>query len=112
VRRTGLRVRDIESFARHVLGSDSLVAEHHPVGFGNENWKLRDGRDYRYVLKVGDPANQAKWNSSHVAYELAAAAGVPVPELVHVGSFDDHLVRIFKGGRRDHAKLPPAALGR
>lgn len=85
----------VESHARRVLGSDDLVAEHHPVGFGNENWKLLDESGCRFVLKIGDTASEAKWNSSHVAYGLAAAAGLPVPELIHVGKVDDHLVRVF-----------------
>lgn len=85
----------VESYARRVLGLDDLVAEHHPVGFGNENWKLQGSDGVRFVLKIGDTASEAKWNSSHIAYGLAAAAGLPVPELVHVGRLDDHLVRIF-----------------
>lgn len=93
--RTLLDVEVVESYAQRVLRSDDLVAEHHPVGFGNENWTLRDESGCRFVLKIGDGASEAKWNSSHVAYELAAAAGLPVPELRHVGQIDDHLVRIF-----------------
>lgn len=85
----------VESYAQRVLGTDDLSAEHHPVGFGNENWKLRRESGVRFVLKIGDEASEAKWTSSHVAYELAAAAGVPVPELRHVGKIDDRLVRIF-----------------
>lgn len=92
---TLLCARDVESHARRVLGSDDLVAEHHPVGFGNENWKLRDDSGCRFVLKIGDAGSEAKWNSSHLAYELAAAADLPVPKLVHVGNIDNHLVRIF-----------------
>lgn len=90
-----LPARDVESHARRVLGSNDLVAEHHPVGFGNENWKLRDDSGCRFVLRIGDAGSEAKWNSSHLALGLAAAAGLPVPELVHLGTIDHHLVRIF-----------------
>lgn len=92
---TLLLARDVESYARRVLGSNDLVAEHQPVGFGNENWKLRDDSGCRFVLKIGDAGSEAKWNSSHLALGLAAAAGLPVPELVHLGKIDHHLVRIF-----------------
>jgi aminoglycoside phosphotransferase (APT) family kinase protein len=92
---TLLPARDVESHARRVLGSNDLVAEHHPVGFGNENWKLRDDSGFRFVLKIGDAGSEAKWNSSHLALGLAAAADLPVPELVHLGKIDHHLVRIF-----------------
>lgn len=85
----------IERLARDVLGSTPVDVEHHPVGFGGENWKLRDDAGRRYVVKIGDWTNEAKWRSSHVAYELATAAGLPVPELVHQGELDAHLVRIF-----------------
>lgn len=85
----------VASHARRVLGSDDLTAERHPVGFGNENWKLNDGSRCRFVLKVGDVESEAKWNSSHVAYELAADVGLPVPTLVHVGRIGDHVARIF-----------------
>jgi aminoglycoside phosphotransferase (APT) family kinase protein len=85
----------VESCARRALGAEDLVAEHHPVGFGNENWKLRDESGCRFVLKIGDVASEMKWSSSHVAYQLAAAAGLPVPELMHVEEIDGHLVRIF-----------------
>lgn len=93
--RTLLLARDVKAYAQRVLGSDELVAEHHPVGFGNENWKLHDDSGCRFVLKIGDAGSEAKWNSSHLAYDLAATANLPVPELVHVGNIDDHLVRIF-----------------
>lgn len=86
---------EVERLAQRLLDSDHVAVEHHPVGFGNENWKLHGAGGRRYLLKVGDRANEAKWKSSHAAYALAAAAGVPVPELVHVGELGDHLVRIF-----------------
>ncbi|MEM9036394.1 MAG: aminoglycoside phosphotransferase family protein [Actinomycetota bacterium] len=90
-----LRASDVESYARRVLGSSRLVAEHQPVGFGNDNWKLRFNGDCRFVVKIGHSASEAKLNSSHLAYELASAAGLPVPELVHYGKAGDHLIRIF-----------------
>ena len=90
-----LGVKEVEHLARQVLGADLVMIEHHPVGFGNENWALGDAGGCRYVLKVGDRGNEAKWRSSHDAYRLAAAVGLPVPDLVHVGEFEDRLVRIF-----------------
>lgn len=92
---TLVSARRIEGLSRDVLGSAAVDVEHHPVGFGGENWKLRDDAGRRYVVKIGDRTNEAKWRSSHVAYELATAAGLPVPELVHQGELDAHLVRIF-----------------
>ncbi len=86
---------EVKRIALHVLESDGVTVERRLVGFGNENWRVRESGGSRYVLKVGDRGNEAKWRSSHVAYGLAAAAGVPVPELVHVGEFDGYLVRIF-----------------
>ena len=65
------------------------------MGFGNVNWRLRDTDGSCFVLKIGDSRNAAKWSSSHVALELAQAAGLQVPRLVHLGELDGHLVRIF-----------------
>lgn len=101
----------VESYARRVLSSRELVAQHHPVGFGNENWKLRDDSGCRFALKIGNVESEAKWNSSHIAYELAAAAGLPVPELIHVGTIEEHLVRIFTWieGENGSAVVPGSA---
>ena len=88
-------VAEVEGLAAAVLDRDDLRAQHHPVGFSNENWKLLDATGCRYLLKVGDRTMASKWTSSLAAYEQAAAVGVPVPAVVHVGSHDDHLVRIF-----------------
>lgn len=85
----------VERLGRRILGSDGLMAEHHPVGFGNENWVLRDTDGSRYVLKLGDRTNAAKWQSSHVALELASTAGLRVPEIVYLGELEGRLVRIF-----------------
>ena len=92
---TQLGAVEIERIARRVLQSNGVTVEREHAGFGNENWKVRDSSGSRYVLKVADRGNEAKWRSSHAAYGLAAAAGVPVPELAHVGEYQDHLVRIF-----------------
>jgi aminoglycoside phosphotransferase (APT) family kinase protein len=81
------------SLAREVLGGDPTV-EHLPVGYGNQNWRVASaGR--RYVLKLGPPDLAAKWTASRRAYDLAAGAGVPVPELVHFAVRSDAVVRVF-----------------
>jgi hypothetical protein len=95
MRRSVAGVDLVLAVARDALRSDGLSAEHHPVGFGNENWRLRDTDGSCYVLKIGDSGNGAKWRSSHVALELARAAGLRVPQLVHLGELDGRLVRIF-----------------
>ncbi len=64
------------------------------MGFGNENWRLRDTDGSCYVLKIGDSGNGAKWRSSHVALELAQAAGLQVPRFI-LGELGGVLVRIF-----------------
>ncbi len=81
------------SLAREVLGGDPAV-EHVPVGYGNQNWRVAAG-GHRYVLKLGPPDLAAKWTASRRAYDLAAAAGVPVPELVHFAVRPDAVVRLF-----------------
>jgi aminoglycoside phosphotransferase (APT) family kinase protein len=95
MRRSVAGIDQVLALARNALRSDGLSAEHHPVGFGNENWRLRDTDGSCFVLKIGDSGNAAKWSSSHVALELAQAAGLHVPRLVHLGELDGHLVRIF-----------------
>jgi aminoglycoside phosphotransferase (APT) family kinase protein len=81
------------SLARELLGGDPTV-EHVPVGYGNQNWRVAAGGE-RYVLKVGPPDLAGKWTASRRAYDLAAAAGVPVPEMVHFEVRPDAIVRIF-----------------
>ena len=73
-----------------------MTVQRHPVGFGNENWVIRtaDGA-CRWVLKVADLDNEAKWSSAHLALGLARSVGVPVAELVHEGRDDNVLVRVF-----------------
>jgi aminoglycoside phosphotransferase (APT) family kinase protein len=95
MRRSIARVDEVLTVARVALRSDGLAAEHHPVGFGNENWTLRDADGSRYVLKIGEPDNAAKWRSSHAALELAGQAGLHVPDLIYLGDLDGRLVRIF-----------------
>ena len=90
-----LGVDAVERLAQRVLACRRVTVERDPVGFGNENWKLRGPGNGQYLLKVGERDNLSKWTSSHIAYELAAVVGVPVPELVHFGEFEDHQVRIF-----------------
>ena len=95
MRRSVAGIDQVLALAQDALRSDGLSAEHHPVGFGNENWRLHDTDGSCFVLKIGDSGNAAKWSSSHVALELAQAAGLHVPRLVHLGELDGHLVRIF-----------------
>ena len=95
MRRSIAGIDQVLALAQDALRSDGLSAEHHPVGFGNENWRLCDTDGSCFVLKIGDSGNAAKWSSSHVALELAQAAGLHVPRLVHLGELDGHLVRIF-----------------
>jgi aminoglycoside phosphotransferase (APT) family kinase protein len=91
----GFSVGDVELLARRVLAVDGLRVERHPVGFGNENWRIETAAGARYVLKAAGRDNEAKWNSSHVAYGLARSAGLPVAELVFTGAVEDRLVRIL-----------------
>jgi aminoglycoside phosphotransferase (APT) family kinase protein len=95
MRRSVAGIDQVLDLAQDALQSDGLSVEHNPVGFGNENWRLRDTDGSCFVLKIGDRGNAAKWNSSHVALELAQAAGLQVPRLVHLGDLDGRLVRIF-----------------
>ena len=76
MRRSVAGIDQVLALAQDALRSDGLSAEHHPVGFGNENWRLRDTDGSWYVLKIGDSGDAAKWRSSHVALELAQAAGL------------------------------------
>lgn len=90
-----LRAADVEHVASSVLDRPVSVRRH-PVGFGNENWVVREtAGQQRWILKVGPLASEAKWRSAHEALALARSAGVPVPELVHDGSDGEHLIRIF-----------------
>lgn len=74
----------------------AVSVERHPVGFGNENWVVRDkDRTSQWILKVGSPASEAKWRSAHEALGLASSVGVPVPALLHMDMHDEWLVRIF-----------------
>ncbi len=84
-----------QSIALDLIG-EPVTVRRHPIGFGNENWVVRtsDGT-CRWMLKIADPANEAKWRSAHLAMDLARSVGVPVPELVHVERHDDVLLRVF-----------------
>jgi aminoglycoside phosphotransferase (APT) family kinase protein len=90
-----LQAADVEHVASSVLERPVSV-QRHPVGFGNENWIVREtAGEEQWILKVGSLASEAKWRSAHGALALARRAGVPVPELVHDGIHGEHLVRIF-----------------
>jgi hypothetical protein len=61
MRRSVAGIDQVLALAQDALRSDGLSAEHHPVGFGNENWRLRDTDGSCFVLKIGDSGNAAKW---------------------------------------------------
>jgi aminoglycoside phosphotransferase (APT) family kinase protein len=81
------------SLAREVLGGDPAV-DHVPAGYGSQNWRVAAGGE-RYVLKVGPPGMAEKWTASRRAHDLAAGAGVPVPDMVHFAVRPDAVVRVF-----------------
>src|SRR4051794_38194323 len=81
---------DVARLAREVLGSDLSTIDRHPVGFSNDSWQVTDTTGRSFVVKVAGLEFEPKWRSSSLAYRLAGDAGLPVPELVHFGAFDDH----------------------
>lgn len=64
------------------LTSAVATAEHLPVGWGNENWRVEAGGQ-RLIAKLGPPESATKWAATHPVYQLARGAGLPLPELVH-----------------------------
>lgn len=88
-------VGEAERLVSRVLAVVDVHAVRVPAGFGNENWRVETAEGARYVLKVAGRDNEEKWSSSHLAYELARSAGLPVAELVYSGIVDDQLARIF-----------------
>jgi aminoglycoside phosphotransferase (APT) family kinase protein len=79
----------IRRIAEAALGRSIESVEHVPVGWSNENWRVRtDGGD-ELVVKVGPPEAAAKWAATGVAYAHAARAGVPAPRLVHLDTACD-----------------------
>lgn len=88
-------VADVERIARDVLGSPDVQVLDAQHGYGNRSWQVVDADGRAYVLKLGDPTSAPKWRSAHRALDLAAAEGVPVPDLVHDGHHGEQLVRVF-----------------
>ncbi len=86
---------ELDALARRAVGAGVRSATELTDGFANAVWRLEldDGR--RVVLKLSPPPELEQLSYERnllrmeaAAYELAAAAGVPVPELL-VAGFDD-----------------------
>ena len=73
----------VRAVAATALGQAVACAEHLPVGWGNENWRVETDEGERFVVKLGPAESAPKWGATRAAYAVAAARGVPVPELVH-----------------------------
>lgn len=83
------------ALARTTLGRAVEAVERLPVGFGNDSWRVSTD-DGTFTLKVGPPSAAPKWASARQAHDLAAAVGVPVPELVHFAVHPDAVVRVLR----------------
>lgn len=90
-----LTVAEVERLARSVLGSTGVAVRRSLPGYGNQSWRIDGAGGRGLVLKVGRLSSGPKWRSAHRALALAAAEGIPVPDLVHDGQHGDHLVRVF-----------------
>ncbi|MEM7286988.1 MAG: aminoglycoside phosphotransferase family protein [Actinomycetota bacterium] len=91
--------RSSESVAQltaSVLADDVVLAEHLPIGFGNENWRLTTSSGERFIAKFGPSSSGAKWRSAQEAQRLAASVGVPVARLVYFGDGAEEILRIFE----------------
>jgi aminoglycoside phosphotransferase (APT) family kinase protein len=73
----------VAAVAEAALAVDVQRADHLPVGWGNENWRVEAGGGERFVVKLGPPESAPKWQATRNAYAIAAAQDVPVPELLH-----------------------------
>jgi aminoglycoside phosphotransferase (APT) family kinase protein len=76
---TAQEVQDVTAAA---LSSPIGEVEHLPVGWGNENWRVRVGGQ-RFIAKLGPPESAKKWAATHSVYRLGSSVGLSVPELVH-----------------------------
>jgi aminoglycoside phosphotransferase (APT) family kinase protein len=74
--------RDVQDVTAAALSSPIGAVEHLPVGWGNENWRVRVGNQ-RLIAKFGPPESATKWAATHSVYRVASSAGLSVPELVH-----------------------------
>ena len=94
-----LTERTVIAIAESALRCRIESAQHVPVGWGNENWRIVSDADDRFVVKFGPPEAAAKWSATRLAYQRAEELGVPAPRLLH---FDEacaeaagRVVRIF-----------------
>ncbi len=88
---------DVHSIVAKELHRPIQSAEPVRRGLGNENWKVRTGDGEELCVKFGPRASAAKWAATAKAYELANAAGVAAPRLLHVdqpGS-GDRIMRVL-----------------
>lgn len=74
--------QEVQDVTAAALNSPVGAVEHLPVGWGNENWRVRVGSQ-RLIAKFGPPESATKWAATHSVYGLGSSAGLPVPELVH-----------------------------
>ncbi|MEU8248427.1 aminoglycoside phosphotransferase family protein [Nonomuraea sp. NPDC048916] len=90
-----LSAAELDALARRALGTGVAASTELTDGYANAVWRLSldDGRDV--VLKLAPPPELEQLSYERnllrmeaAAYELAAAAGVPVAELLRAG-FDD-----------------------
>jgi aminoglycoside phosphotransferase (APT) family kinase protein len=97
MRPPSLTRREAELLAVEMLGTKVVRADHVPVGFGNENWRVTDTRGRRFVLKVGPADTAAKWASAASARTLAGSRGIPVPRAVGgVVERDGRVMRVYE----------------
>jgi Ser/Thr protein kinase RdoA (MazF antagonist) len=74
----------VAAVAEAALGIEIEHAQHLPVGWGNENWRVDGADGLRYVVKLGPRASAPKWQATRQAYAVAADQHVPAPELLHL----------------------------
>lgn len=97
---------EVTTLASDVLGTRIVEAEHLPVGFANDSWRVTTSTEERFTVKFGPLRSEAKWRSAQRAHDLAAQAGVPVAPLVHTGTVgagtgnggaaSGRLIRVFR----------------
>jgi aminoglycoside phosphotransferase (APT) family kinase protein len=102
-----LTAQRVSSAVAAALGEAVDDVGHVPVGFGNENWRASLSSGRVVLAKFGPLTSLPKWRSAGRAVELAAAAGVPTPPLLHLAPSGDRLVRIF-GWAGGHTPDPRA----
>jgi aminoglycoside phosphotransferase (APT) family kinase protein len=97
MRPPSLTRREAELLSTEMLGTAVVRADHVPVGFGNENWRVTDTRGRRFVLKIGPADSAGKWVSAASARALAGSRGVPVPRQVGgVVERDGRVIRVYE----------------